>query len=71
MLDTLSDEHLAAETAPGANRGIYLLGHLAAVSDGLLPLLGFGEKLYPQLEEVFLTNPDKMQILLKCLRSAN
>ncbi|MET0753892.1 MAG: DinB family protein [Pyrinomonadaceae bacterium] len=59
LLDTLSDEQFAAETAPGANRGIYLLGHLTAVSDNLLPLLGFGEKLYPQLEEVFLKNPDK------------
>lgn len=59
LLDTLSDEQLSAEIAPGANRGIYLLGHLTAVIDGLLPLLGFGEKLYPQLEEIFLKNPDK------------
>ena len=59
LLGEISDEQLTAETAPGKNTGIYLLGHLAAVNDGLLPLLGLGEKLYPQLEEVFLKNPDK------------
>ncbi|THU37091.1 DinB family protein [Niastella caeni] len=55
----LSDEQLATETAPGRNTGIYLLGHLVAVTDGMLPLLGFGEKLYPHLEKIFLTSPDK------------
>jgi hypothetical protein len=59
LFDELSDEQLAGETAPGRNTGIYLLGHLVAVTDGMLPLLGFGEKLYPQLETVFLTSPDK------------
>ncbi|BAV04347.1 DinB superfamily protein [Filimonas lacunae] len=47
------------EVAPGRNRAIYLLGHLTSVSDNLLPLLGLGERLYPQLEELFGTNPDK------------
>lgn len=59
LLDTLSGKQLSAETAPGANRGIYLLNHLTAVSDGLLPLLSLGERLQPQLEEIFLKNPDK------------
>ncbi len=59
LIATLSDEQLAAETAPKRNSGIYLLGHLAAVSDGMLPLLGFGAKLHPELEAVFLSNPDK------------
>lgn len=59
LIDTLSDDQLAAETAPKRNSGIYLLGHLAAVSDGMLPLLGFGAKLHPELEAIFLTNPDK------------
>lgn len=54
-----SDEILAADTAPGRNSGIYLLGHLTAVSDGLFPLLGFGSKLYPELESPFLSSPDK------------
>jgi hypothetical protein len=59
LLDTLSEHQLAADTAPGRNSGTYLLGHLAAVNDGLFPLLGFGEKLHPELENTFLTNPDK------------
>ena len=58
LLETLSEEQLAAPTAPGRNSGIYIVGHLAAVNDGILPLLGFGEKLYPELAPVFLTNPE-------------
>ena len=62
LLDSLTEEQLLMETAPGRNRGIYLAGHLIAVNDGMLPLLGFGEKLYPQLEEVFLIKPDGVEI---------
>ena len=46
------------EVAPGRNRAIYLLGHLVASTDGLLPLLGLGDKRYPELEAVFLTAAD-------------
>jgi len=59
LLDSLTDEQLSKEIAPGRNTGVYLLGHLTAISDAMLPLLGFGEKLYPQLENVFINNPDK------------
>ncbi|MEP7318201.1 MAG: DinB family protein [Panacibacter sp.] len=59
MLASVSDEQLLKETAPGRNTGIYLLGHLTAVSDGILPLLGLGDKLYPQLQDIFLTSADK------------
>jgi hypothetical protein len=59
LLETLSDEQLMSETAPGRNRGIYLVGHLTAISDGMLPILGWGERLYPQLENIFVTQPDK------------
>lgn len=59
LLDSLSDEQLAADTAPGRNSGIYLLGHLIAVNDGLFPILGFGERLYPQLDKIFVESPDK------------
>lgn len=58
LVETLSDEQWMKETSPGRNRGIYLLGHLIAVSDGMLPLLGAGEKLYPELTEIFLQHPD-------------
>lgn len=59
MINKLSDEQLLAETAPGRNSGIYLLGHLAAVNDGLLSLLGLGTRLYPEMDDVFLKSPDK------------
>ncbi|MFP5041468.1 DinB family protein [Parasediminibacterium sp. JCM 36343] len=59
LLNNLDDETLQKEIAPGKNRGIYLLGHLIAVHDDLLMLLGMGEKLYPQLQEPFLKHADK------------
>ncbi len=58
LLDKLTDEQLQAEVAPGKNRGIYLVGHLTAVHDRMLPLLGLGERLYTQLDDSFITNPD-------------
>lgn len=54
-----TDEQLQNEVAPGKNTGVYLLGHLTAVHDAMLPLLDLGEKLYPGLEKTFITNPDK------------
>ena len=59
IFNSLSDEQYLNEVAPGRNRGIYLLGHQTAVTDGMLPLLGFGDKLYPELEEIFIRNSDK------------
>ena len=59
LISSLTDEQLAKEIAPGKNTGVYLLGHLIAVSDGMLPLLGFGDRLFPEMEEVFIKNADK------------
>ena len=59
LIQSLSDQTLTEETAPDRNTGTYLLGHLTAVHDAMIPLLGLGEKLYPQLETIFLKNPDK------------
>ena len=56
---SLSDEELQKVVAPGKNRIYYLLGHLTAVHDRLLPMLFLGERLHPELDETFLTNPDK------------
>ena len=64
LLDQLSDEQLFAEIAPGRNRGIYVFGHLVAVSDGILPLLGLSEKKYPELEKIFITEADKSGLQL-------
>ena len=40
LFEKLSDEQLQKQVAPGRNTGIYLLGHLTAVTDGMLPLIG-------------------------------
>jgi hypothetical protein len=58
IFDNLSDEELMQEVAPGRNRGIYLLGHLTAVHDRMLPLLRFEEARFPELTPVFLESPD-------------
>ena len=59
LISSLTDEQLLKEVSPGRNRGIYLLGHLTAVNDAMLPLLGFEKSLHPQLAEPFLAKPDK------------
>jgi hypothetical protein len=59
LFGALSPGQLEREVAPGKNRLIYLWGHLAAVNDGLLPLLGIGERLHAEFDEMFLSNPDK------------
>jgi hypothetical protein len=60
LLNSITDETLQKEIAPGKNRGIYLLGHLVAVHDDMLVLLDMGEKLYPELHEPFLRSADKV-----------
>jgi hypothetical protein len=59
VFDSLTDEQLLREIAPGKNRVIYLLGHLTAIHDLMLPLLGLGSRQYPQLDDIFISNPDK------------
>ena len=54
-----SEEDLQREIAPGKNRLIYILGHLTAVNDALLPLLGFGPRLHPELDAMFIRTPDR------------
>ena len=55
----MTEEQLLEAVAPGKNRIIYLLGHLTAVHDKMLPLLRVGERLHPELDEVFLAKPDR------------
>jgi len=59
LFNTLTDEQLSREIAPGRNTGIYLMGHLIAIHDAILPLFGLGERLHPELDEAFINNPDK------------
>src|SRR5271168_3068280 len=55
----LTEAQLQKEVAPGKNRLIYLWGHLTAVHDRMLPLLVLGERLHPELDAPFLSNPDR------------
>ena len=59
LLASWSDEDLQQPVAPGRNRRYYLLGHLTAVNDRLLPLLRLGDRLHAELDEPFITNPDR------------
>ena len=59
LFSGLSEQALQAEVAPGKNRLIYVWGHLIAVHDRMLPLLALGERLHPELDEIFLTSPDR------------
>ena len=60
LLFSLTPEQLGKEIAPGKNRLIYLWGHLTAVHDLMLPLLGLGPRLHAELDEPFLTKADKV-----------
>lgn len=59
FFSALTDDELQQEIAPGKNRLIYLWGHLTAVHDALRPLLGLGPLLHPELDDVFIKNPDR------------
>jgi DinB superfamily len=56
---SLSDDDLQKEIAPGKNRLIYIWGHLSATNDRMIPLLGFGERRYPELDLIFISQPDR------------
>ena len=59
LFSSLTPEQLERQIAPGKNRLIYLWGHLTAVHDRMLPLLGLGSRLHEELDEPFLTKADK------------
>src|SRR5713226_8173156 len=61
LFGSLSSEEVLREIAPGRNRLLYLWGHLTAVHDAVLPLLGMGDRLHPEFDVAFVSNPDKSQ----------
>src|SRR5207245_7305770 len=61
LFGTLSSEEVLREIAPGRNRLLYLWGHLTAIHDAMLPLLGLRERIYPEFDVAFVSNPDKSQ----------
>ena len=61
LFRSLSSDDVLREIAPGKNRLHYLWGHLTAIHDAMLPLLGMGERLHPEFDVAFVSNPDKSQ----------
>ena len=59
LICQLSDEDLQKEIAPRRNRALYVIGHLAATNDRLFPLLGIGQRRYPELDPVYIDQPDR------------
>ena len=59
FMNKYEDNAYMDELATGRNRAIYVFGHIVSASDDMLPLLGFGDRLHPELQEYFSTNPDK------------
>ena len=55
---SFSDEDFEKQVAPGRNRVRYLVGHLAVVSDMMLPMLRLGERKLAGWDQEFLKNPD-------------
>jgi hypothetical protein len=54
-----TEEQFYQEIAPGKNRPIYILGHLTAMHDATLALLGLGQRSHLNLEEIFIKMPDR------------
>ena len=59
LFEGSSDDDLLKEVAPGRNRLIYLMGHLTAMHDRMIVLLGVGERTASEFDAPFLTSADK------------
>ena len=59
-----TEDELLKEVAPGKNRVIYVWGHLTAMHDAMLSILGLGPRLHPELDAIFVSNPDETAIQL-------
>src|ERR1700756_5592982 len=44
----------------------YIWGHLTASNDAILPLFGFGPRRFPDLERMFVKNPDRAIATILC-----
>jgi len=61
LIAQLSEKQIQDEISPGRNRALYIVGHLTAVSDRMFPLLGLGERRFPNLDTVYLEHPDRTE----------
>jgi len=56
---SLNEEQLLVEVAPGKNRILYLWGHLTAIHDAMFSVLRLEERLHPELDAIFIAQPDQ------------
>jgi hypothetical protein len=61
LIAQLSEKQIQDEIAAGRNRALYIVGHLTAVSDRMFPLLGIGERRFPNLDSAYLEYPDRTE----------
>src|SRR5260370_25346391 len=54
-----TEDELFKEVAPGKNRIVYICGHLIATHDAMFSILGLGPRLHPDLDAIFISNPDE------------
>jgi len=59
LFGSLTPEELELQVAPTRKRLIYIWGHLSASNDAIFPLFGFGPRRFPDLERMFVKNPDR------------
>ncbi|MBS1979358.1 MAG: DinB family protein [Bacteroidetes bacterium] len=52
-LSTISPDHFNKPIVDGGNSPSWILGHLVDTDDALLPLLGIGQRLYPDLKSIY------------------
>lgn len=60
FFSSLTSEELELEVAPTRNRIVYIWGHLTALNDAILPLFGFGPRRFPELDKIFVAQPDRV-----------
>ncbi len=58
LLNQLSNEALNRQVAPGKNTGKYIVGHLIAIHDTMVQILGIGDSEHPELYEMYVKHPD-------------
>ncbi len=63
-----TEDQLLQQVAPGKNRLIYVWGHLTAIHDAMFPILGLAERLHPELDALFVSNPDTTAVQLPARR---
>ncbi len=61
-LSTISAERFSKPIVPGGNSPSWILGHLVDTDDAMLPLLGIGQRLYPDLKSIYHHERDTNQL---------